>query len=447
MVPNQSRKRFTTEKMPTWLYNSLIGLMIVCIACAIMLSMLLLLIYSGIISANILSSDVLPVRIIKQTFFNQSTYGENDCCLEVNNEEVPPPPLTLDKDLYDRKIYSLAHKPFPGDMGTSTQTALGSTTQTSTNSTSTKPSQPELWPVKTEYPRPGAILPFKRVIAYYGNLYSTRMGALGEYPEDEMLARLDAEVTKWQIADPATPVVPALHYITVTAQQAAGEDGKYRARMPFSEIDKILAMAKKINGIVFLDFQAGLSTLQDELPLYSKYIEMPNVHIGIDPEFAMLTSGKRPGTVVGTLDAADINFVSKYLSEIVLQKNIPPKILVVHRYTRPMVTNYKNIETRPEVQIVMHMDGWGDRDRKLASYREYIYKEPVQFTGFKIFYKNDIRSFASKIVNPPPLTISPSQTSGTSTKNPIRTLPLEATIMSPEEVLKLNPVPSYIQYQ
>ena len=36
------------------------------------------------------------------------------------------------------------------------------------------------WPVKTVYPNAGAILPFKRIIAYYGNLYSKRMGVLGE---------------------------------------------------------------------------------------------------------------------------------------------------------------------------------------------------------------------------------------------------------------------------
>ncbi|MEJ7912735.1 MAG: hypothetical protein WKF70_06250, partial [Chitinophagaceae bacterium] len=42
------------------------------------------------------------------------------------------------------------------------------------------------WPVKTDYPLPGAILPFKRIIAYYGNLYSNRMGALAKWPKAEM---------------------------------------------------------------------------------------------------------------------------------------------------------------------------------------------------------------------------------------------------------------------
>jgi hypothetical protein len=36
----------------------------------------------------------------------------------------------------------------------------------------------------------GALLPYNRIIAYYGNLYSTRMGILGELPRKEMLAKL-----------------------------------------------------------------------------------------------------------------------------------------------------------------------------------------------------------------------------------------------------------------
>jgi hypothetical protein len=38
------------------------------------------------------------------------------------------------------------------------------------------------WPVKMAYPLPGALLPYNRIIAFYGNLYSTD-GILGEIPE------------------------------------------------------------------------------------------------------------------------------------------------------------------------------------------------------------------------------------------------------------------------
>jgi hypothetical protein len=271
------------------------------------------------------------------------------------------------------------------------------------------------WPVKTEYPLAGAILPYKRIIAYYGNLYSKQMGILGELPRKQMLAKLKGEVEKWEKADTAMKVQPALHYIAVTAQINPGKGGKYRLRMPFHQIDSVLSMAREIDAIVFLDIQIGLSTLKDEVVQLEKYLRMPNVHLGIDPEFSM-KSGHAPGKVVGTYDAADINYASEYLAKLVKENNLPPKILVVHRFTQNGVTNYKQIKIRPEVQIVMHMDGWGEPARKVNTYRQYVYKEPVQFTGFKIFYKNDTKRAKSRL-------------------------------MTPEELLKLKPMPVYIQYQ
>jgi hypothetical protein len=271
------------------------------------------------------------------------------------------------------------------------------------------------WPVKRPYPLPGAIFPFNRVVAYYGNLYSKKMGVLGEYPTDEMFARLQVEIKKWQAADSTIPVMPALHYIAVTAQGYPGKGDKYRLRMPFKQIDSVIRMAARINALVFLDIQVGMSTVQEEIPLLEPYLKMPQVHLGIDPEFSMKT-GKKPGSVIGTMNDSDINFAIRYLSNLVKANQLPPKILVVHRFTQAMVRNYKNIKPDQQVQVVMDMDGWGAQSRKLTTYHEYVSKEPVQFTGFKLFYKNDFREPNSRM-------------------------------MTPAEVLKLKPKPVYIQYQ
>ena len=331
--------------------------------------------------------------------------------LGMNNEPAVPKIPELDKEDYDARMLTLANNPPPPAPKTVVDATTGETKVVET------PAPNYLWPVKNlPYPADGrAILPFKRVIAYYGNLYSRKMGVLGEYDESVMLAKLDAEVKKWEAADPETPVQPALHYIAVVAQGSAGADGKYRARMPSSEIDKVLAIADKIGAIVFLDLQVGFSTVPIEVPMFEKYLKMPNVHLGLDPEFSM-KSGIRPGKVVGTMDATDVNFASEYLAKLVKENNLPPKILIVHRYTQKMLTNASLIKTSPEVQLILHMDGWGGKAKKINTYKQFVYKEPVQFAGFKLFYKNDVWE------------------AGT-------------TMFTPEELLKLNPRPIYIQYQ
>ncbi len=354
--------------------------------------------------------------------FSSATFYVKVDQAQLAQSEVKPVPtvVSLDTVAYDKKINEIANNPpdpiVYKTVKTITKDKNGkSITKTAKVPLDPQPTRTHLWPAKTVYPNAGAILPFSRIVAYYGNLYSTKMGVLGEYSETEMLAKLNTEVTKWNMADPATPVIPALHYIAVVAQASAGQDGKYRARMPFSEIDKVLAMAAKINAIVFLDIQVGFSNVKKEVPLLEKYLKLPNVHLAIDPEFSMKT-GIRPGKVVGTLDATDINFTSNYLASLVQENNLTPKILIIHRYTQKMVTNYQQIKIPPEVQVIMHMDGWGVEAKKINTYQQFIYKEPVQFTGFKLFYKNDLFTEGTKL-------------------------------MTPENILKLNPQPLYIQYQ
>lgn len=271
------------------------------------------------------------------------------------------------------------------------------------------------WPVKTPYPLPGAILPYNRIVAFYGNLYSKRMGILGEIPKEPMLKKLAEEVAKWQKADPTIKAIPALHYIATTAQGAPGKDGKHRMRLAHRQIDTVISWARPIKALVFLDIQVGHSTVKEEVPTLEEYLKMPDVHLGIDPEFS-LKNGEIPGSKIGTMTSDDINDAIEYLQKIVRDNKLPPKVLVVHRFTQGMVTGYKNIKIVPEVQVVMDMDGFGPKILKKSTYLTYIKREPVQFTGFKLFYKNDIR------------------------KDP-------NGMYTPEELMNFIPRPIYIQYQ
>ena len=121
------------------------------------------------------------------------------------------------------------------------------------------------WPAGPA-PLPGALLPKNRIIAYYGNPHSKKMGVIGEYPEQQMLGMLDKTVAAWKAADPKTPIIPAIHLVTVVAQGAPGSDGMWRRWEDSSMIERTYKWAKSRNGILFLDIQASHSTLQKELP-------------------------------------------------------------------------------------------------------------------------------------------------------------------------------------
>jgi hypothetical protein len=65
----------------------------------------------------------------------------------------------------------------------------------------------------------------------------------------------------------------------------------------------------------------------------------------------------------------------------------------------------------------MDMDGWGYPEKKRSTYYSWIAPQPVQFTGFKLFYVNDTEKSGQK------------------------------EMMSQQDVLNLKPKPIYIQYQ
>ena len=130
------------------------------------------------------------------------------------------------------------------------------------------------------------------------------------------------------------------------------------------------------------------SSVSAELPRLVKYLERPYVHLALDPEFAMKNGGV-PGRRMGTMDAADVNHAVRLLADIVERKKLPPKVLVVHRFTKGMLTNHEQITLDPRVQVVIDMDGYGAPWHKETAYKWFIVQQPVQYTGFKLFFKND----------------------------------------------------------
>lgn len=299
------------------------------------------------------------------------------------------------------------------------------------------PADSARWPVAGLQSLPGAMLPEHRIVAYYGNTRSTRMGILGQVPPDSMLPRLEQVAMRWALADPGRKVMPALHLIATVAQSTPGPGKKYRLRMGDSMINTVASWAEERGWIMFLDVQTGQSTVEDELPPLLPFLARPYVHLALDPEFAM-KGGSIPGKRIGTLDASDVNHAIDVLGKLVTEHKLPPKVLVVHRFTRKMLTNTDSIRRDPRVQVVIQMDGYGSPYVKQDAYRFWISPFPVQYAGFKLFYKNDRQPRARTPEYVPSCDRVTFELVGCG----------DDGLMTPEQVVTgLYPVPLYVQYQ
>ena len=163
----------------------------------------------------------------------------------------------------------------------------------------------------------------------------------------------------------------------------------------------------------FSTFSSAGSTLQAELPRLMPFLRRPDVHLGMDPEFAMGDSDI-PGRRIGKLNAADVNAAVDILADLVTSRFLPPKVLIVHRFTRDML--HTPIASARSARADRDQHGWlGTARVKRESYRRYVTRYPVEYTGFKLFYRNDTKA--------------------------------GDRLMTPAQVLALFPRPLYIQYQ
>ncbi len=234
---------------------------------------------------------------------------------------------------------------------------------------------------------PGSILAKRMVVSYYGNPYSGLMGVLGQLSKDELVAALKRRAAQYEAAS-GRPVQPAIHFIATVAQASAGSDGMYRARMPLEVAQEYAQLAANNDMLFILDIQFGRSTAQAEIPPWLPLLKEPHVHLAIDPEFDMWGS-EQPGADLGHMMAYEVNYASDYLSNLVAQYNLPNKMLIVHQFTASMLPDKQNIQTNPNVDLVIDMDGFGYSSLKIQHYDWYVRDQAPQFAGIKLFLEHD----------------------------------------------------------
>ncbi len=259
----------------------------------------------------------------------------------------------------------------------------------------------------------GGWLPGHRIVAYYGNPSAPVMGILGQYPAPEMIAKLRAQAAVYQRLAPKVPIQLALDLVAAVAQGSPGSNNLWVQRMSYSLIEQELAIARDHGLLLMLDIQLGRSTVQEQLPYFAPFLDQPDVEIALDPEFAM-GPGQTPGVEVGSMSASQINWAINYVAGQVRQYHLPPKIFVVHQWLPSMITNWQDIHPVPGIQFVVDQDGDGSESRKIGNYIAFVQDHPIQparYGGFKLFYKFD------------------------------------TPLMTPAQVLALQPSPLLIMYQ
>jgi hypothetical protein len=251
------------------------------------------------------------------------------------------------------------------------------------------------------------ILPRTRVVAFYGAPEDAGLGTLGIGTPDEAGRRLDKMAAKYR-GD--RPVLPAMELIATVVQASPGADGMYRARQPSELIGRYLAAARRAHALLILDIQPGRSPFMREVRSYARWLREPDVGLALDPEWSM-AAGQVPGSVIGSTDAAIVNKVQAYLSQIVKARNLPQKLLIVHRFTTEMIRNARTLHPYPGVALTINVDGFGDRDNKVSKYDLFSTRKPGRYNGFKLFFHED------------------------------------TGLMSPRSVLKLIPRPNVVVYE
>lgn len=247
-----------------------------------------------------------------------------------------------------------------------------------------------------------------QVVAYYGHPFVPALGILGAEDRAGMLAQLDGEVAAYDAANGSRSAIAAYHVIWGVAQPHA--EGDALSRLPDEDVQEWIALAEEHDAIVILDVQFGHSTIAAEVERILPYLENPRVHLALDPEWTM-PHGYVPGELIGWMTAAQINEAQAMVQELIEELGLQNKLVIVHQFTEGMIRDKETLEEYPDVDLVIDMDGFGSPELKIGQYNRYVRDDAAQHAGMKLFYTLDV------------------------------------PLMSPAEVIALEPEPDVIIYQ
>jgi hypothetical protein len=249
------------------------------------------------------------------------------------------------------------------------------------------------------------------ILAFYGHPLSERMGILGRYSITDLDARLSALADEYRAVNGGREVRKAFYLIYGTVWPG-GDIGILRE----SVLREYIQYALERGILIFIDHQIGRYQPEDALRRMLPYLNYPNVHLALDPEWRTT----KPMREIGTVTGEEINQVQQIMEDYIIENGLPgERLLVVHQFNWQMIKNRERVKTDfKRVRLVHCADGFGNPSLKRASYAYNARADNIPIKGFKLFYNFGIPGAG-----------------------------YDEPLLTPRQVVELKPRPSIIMYQ
>ncbi len=225
-------------------------------------------------------------------------------------------------------------------------------------------------------------------IALYGTPGSDRLGVLGEQDAAASVKRAVEVAAGYDgLSD---VVIPTFEIIASVASFEAGDDGNYSNELSIERLQPWVDAADTAGLHVVLDMQSGREPFQTHIENFEPLLLKPNVSVALDPEWRVGPDGIPEGGKIGTVSGDEVNQTVDYLDAFIEANDLEPKMLIVHQFTNAMISNKDTIRGTANVQIVIHMDGFGPYQLKQDTYKRVTEDLPAgAVAGWKNFYDED----------------------------------------------------------
>ncbi|MBE3560396.1 MAG: hypothetical protein IMW89_14400 [Ktedonobacteraceae bacterium] len=297
-----------------------------------------------------------------------------------------------------------------------------------------RPPTPTPTPTPTFDPAQGAVLPTHRIVAFYGVPGAEPTGP-AYVINDAMFSRLKQQGAAYEQLDPAHPVQLGIDLVVSVPDSFPGPEHNYSHHVDAATIQSYIDFCQQHDLLLFLDLNFGQAPVMQEVNFFLPYLQKYSfVHMAIDPEWMFPRHDGIPGVNLSNVRASDLNPIIRAVAEIPMQYHVPRKILIIHQY-RPTgdtlknpydpaqaeIADKRNLLFDPRVDVVVHVDSVGgyagDIEDKKQQYSQWVQQDMEAYGnflygGFKLFYKLEART----------------------------------RLMTPAEVLKLDPPPMVVTY-